>query len=280
MGGWTTPRNEVISLADTKLFINRLPIRLVDNGDGTYAITTTTNGQITIATLPELPEGNNNIGNVDIVTMPSIPAGTNNIGDVDILTLPELPSGDNNIGNVDIVTLPSAQLEGVTNGIRSIMTDHEQIHLGNGYVLSHFGSVASSGELLIQLDVPANDYVHLKKWSLWTDSPIAKLEIVEAPTLTDGTTAINIVNKRRVGTPDASLCSAFSDPTAISGGTILETTYVGGGGTGGFKSGGTNSVEDEYVLNPSTTYLFRVTNLDSSARTCAIHMLWYEESGG
>jgi hypothetical protein len=77
---------------------------LLVNADG--SINVVVGGTVEVDTLPELPAGDNNIGNVDVVTLPELPAGDNNIGNVDVVTLPELPAGDNNIGNVDVVTLP------------------------------------------------------------------------------------------------------------------------------------------------------------------------------
>ena len=70
---------------------------------------------VSLATLPALPAGTNNIGDVDVLTLPSIPAGNNNIGDVDIASI---AAGDNNIGNVDVVTLPS--LPAGTNNIGDV----------------------------------------------------------------------------------------------------------------------------------------------------------------
>jgi hypothetical protein len=53
------------------------------------------NNDVTIASLPALAAGTNNIGDVDVLTLPALPAGTNNIGDVDVLTVPSDPFGAN-----------------------------------------------------------------------------------------------------------------------------------------------------------------------------------------
>lgn len=61
-----------------------------------------------IATLP-----------VSLASLPALPAGTNNIGDVDVLTLPALPAGSNTIGNVGLtgtVPLPAGAATEVTLG--------------------------------------------------------------------------------------------------------------------------------------------------------------------
>jgi hypothetical protein len=73
---------------------------------------------VSIASLPTLAAGTNNIGDVDVLTLPagviasmtSLPAGTNNIGDVDVLTLPALAAGTNRIGAVRPVDSADADL--------------------------------------------------------------------------------------------------------------------------------------------------------------------------
>ncbi len=73
---------------------------------------------VSLATLPALPAGTNNIGDVDVLSLPALPAGTNNIGDVDVLSLPALPAGTNNIGDVDVLSLPA--LPAGTNNIGDV----------------------------------------------------------------------------------------------------------------------------------------------------------------
>lgn len=65
---------------------------------------------VSIATLPSLAAGTNNIGDVDVLTLPALPAGSNNIGDVDVLTLPALTAGTNRIGSVRPVDSADADL--------------------------------------------------------------------------------------------------------------------------------------------------------------------------
>lgn len=72
---------------------------------------------VSLASLPTLAAGVNNIGDVDVLTLPagtvaggaSLPAGTNNIGDVDVLTLPALVAGNANIGDVDVASVATGQ---------------------------------------------------------------------------------------------------------------------------------------------------------------------------
>ena len=54
---------------------------------------------------------------VSLASLPSIPAGTNNIGDVDVLTLPALAAGTNNIGSVAPYAQPADFIAGATSDI-------------------------------------------------------------------------------------------------------------------------------------------------------------------
>ena len=72
--------------------------------DGSSAISTL---PVSLASLPALAAGTNNIGDVDVLTLPALPAGNNNIGDVDIASI---AAGNNNIGDVDVASLPSVTI--------------------------------------------------------------------------------------------------------------------------------------------------------------------------
>jgi hypothetical protein len=56
------------------------------------------NNDVTIATLPSLPAGTNNIGDVDVLTLPALPAGTNAIGKL-------AANSGIDIGDVDVTSV-------------------------------------------------------------------------------------------------------------------------------------------------------------------------------
>ena len=64
---------------------------------------------VSLASLPVLPAGTNNIGKVDVNSLPALPAGANAIGTVQVTSLPSLPAGINTIGGVSVVNFPSTQ---------------------------------------------------------------------------------------------------------------------------------------------------------------------------
>lgn len=91
---------------------NWVNISAVDNGDGTYSLSTNLSaGDIQIGAV-EIKDGDSSTRldvesdgtkNAAYVQMnKALPAGTNNIGDVDVLSLPAIPTGTNTIGSVKI----------------------------------------------------------------------------------------------------------------------------------------------------------------------------------
>jgi hypothetical protein len=57
-------------------------------------------------------------------------------------------------------------------------------------------------------------------------------------------------------------------------GTLINRQFVTGGT--GKKSSGGGSSSLEYVLAPLTNYLFRLTNVNSTAHTALLELEWYE----
>lgn len=171
--------------------------------------------------------------------------------------------------------------EAITGGLPVINTDHEAIHLGWGYSASHYAeAVADDAAILLEFTTPAASasYVHLKAYRPWCEGGLAKFEIIEAPTLTTGSTAITPRNRRRTGTAPTSGVTVKSDPTSISAGTTIEgPTAFGGGGAGG-GAGGNYVNDQELLLKPATTYLFRITNLAGAAKALGLWLFWYEET--
>lgn len=174
-------------------------------------------------------------------------------------------------------------IESFTTGVPVINTDHEAIHLGFGYSASVYAeAIADDGLRLLELVTPAasSGYVHLKAYKPWSEGGVAKFEIVEAPTLTTGSTALVPLNRKRTGTPGTSAVVLKTDPTSISAGTVIEGPTAFGGGGAGAGVGGNFSNDQEIVLKPSTTYLFRLTNLAGAAKAMGLWIFWYEEPLG
>lgn len=168
----------------------------------------------------------------------------------------------------------------VTQADMSISSDHANIHAGTGFSVSLLSAgVANNGIVGIQITTPAGKYVHLKRYEVAISGSQAKLEIIEAPTISGGAT-LTAINRRRVGTPTACGCTIKGTPTSQSEGTTLETLIFGGGGVGASAPSGSRSLDIEFVLKPSTTYYLKATNTSGSTEDVGMWLFWYEEDDG
>jgi hypothetical protein len=165
--------------------------------------------------------------------------------------------------------------ERVTGAMRVIMSDHANIHGGEGFnAWIRAEAVADDGFVQLEFTTPAGIYVHMKSVTAMSEG-LADVTVVRSPTLTTGNTAVVSHNLRDIGTPAASAVVIKSNPTSISAGTIVRAYFIGAGK----DSGGPSMLDTEIVLNPETTYLFRVQNLAGSAKALSLYLFWYEESG-
>lgn len=171
-------------------------------------------------------------------------------------------------------------LDAITGSQRVMSNEHYQIHRSNAWEFSlQKSSVALNGTLLIQIKIGAAE-MHLKELYAWADAAQARLEIIEGPTLTDGTTPVVPHNMNRAGGAAAPVgITMFSDPTGISGGTVLKSRDFGGGaGVGQTANPGETTTDRERILNANTDYLIRMTNLEANPRNFSIDGFFYRES--
>jgi hypothetical protein len=88
-----------------------------------------------------------------------------------------------------------------------------------------------------------------------------------------GGTAITALNKNR-NSLVTSQSAALSNPTVTTLGTpILSQILIGGQGK---KAGGGAVGSSDLILKPLTTYLFRLTNVNSTDHAAEIVLEWYE----
>ena len=171
--------------------------------------------------------------------------------------------------------------ENVTGGHKSINTDHALIHAGRAFSFSKKFSIAAAGISYVQIKTPASKYVHLKPIKVSSDGPKIDVAFIEAPTVTDGTNAVALVNRNR---PMASAYTfgtlAYDNPTSVSSGTIIEADYIGGGSGGtpvAATIGGALNNDNEFVLKQSTSYLLKITNSGASTAAVQANFFGYEE---
>lgn len=99
-----------------------------------------------------------------------------------------------------------------------------------------------------------------------------RFSVFEAPTITDGTTAMTSRNVNRNYTETATT-QLFSNPTNVSGGTLL---LIHGMPSGANKVGGTSGHSETWTLKPSTSYGLKMENLGNSTNEFVFNMSFYE----
>jgi hypothetical protein len=100
----------------------------------------------------------------------------------------------------------------------------------------------------------------------------AELYIYEGATVTGGTSFTAVKRNRTSATTSQS--AILINPTVTVTGTEIDAEIVAGGA--GKKAGGGGSSALEMVLNPLTTYLFRLTNVNGTDHMAELLLEWYE----
>jgi len=145
---------------------------------------------------------------------------------------------------------------------------------GDMYILSSVRSVGAGATVYIQGKFGASQFFHTieRRHSFEAGGPYT-VDLIEAPTLTDGTTAAFAANLNRTST-NTHTAQFFSDPTGISGGAIIDTLFMPALGTGA-NTTGTGIVGVERILKKSTDYIIRIVN-GGAASTFYTSVLFYE----
>jgi hypothetical protein len=153
----------------------------------------------------------------------------------------------------------------------TVDVNHLRLHEGRAYYVYRVeSSLAVNGNLDIAVAWPSGIYPHaVFNYQCGGDS---RFYVYEDPT-TSGGTALTI-HRRNRALATTSTGAAVYAPTVSATGTEIfaEIITSGQGGTGAGGGGYTY----EYVLKPLTTYLFRLTNINSQAHIAELLIEWYE----
>ena len=139
------------------------------------------------------------------------------------------------------------------------------------FLISEYFTVAQSTTSYFQITTGSRE-VFLINWSLVAATQSCRFKALEAPTLTDGTTAITPVHIHRNETASPSV-TLYSNPTSISGGTVLVDAVIPSGGN---KTGGAAGETVFWTLKTDTDYIASVENLGNSETICTFVMAWLE----
>jgi hypothetical protein len=200
----------------------------------------------------------------DVTLVAELPAGTQEIGKVGLV------AGTATVGSVKLTDGTTvAAVDDHDGALVVIDQNHHEVHEGHAYkVFQSSASLANNGTFLFEL-ITGTAVPHMKAVRAFTNGTSGKLEIIEAPTITDGNAALTPQNRRRTGTPPASGVTVYSNPTSISAGTILAEFYFTG------KAEFTAD-QLEMILKAGTKYLYRFTNTSGGAAVCSAELFWYE----
>lgn len=152
--------------------------------------------------------------------------------------------------------------------------NHLRLHEGRAYYVykqyTKSSPLAVGAHLDIALAWPSGVIPHaLFVYQCAGDS---EFYIYEGPT-TSGGTALTIHRRNRF-IETTSSGAAVLNPTVTATGTEIFGEFIASG-QGGTGSGG-NGVTQEFILKPLTTYLFRITNVNSQAHAAELMLDWYE----
>lgn len=154
-----------------------------------------------------------------------------------------------------------------------ISNEHNRIHGGSVFTAQVANDALGAGSsLYIEINIPEGIEVHLKSTLFYTGDD-SQFELIEAPTLTSGVTLLTSYNRKRIS-PVGSHLILKSNPTSISGGTLLDNVFV----KGAVQNPGLLVVSDwEWILKEDEVYLLRLTNEGVSSEQALLKADWYEE---
>ena len=163
------------------------------------------------------------------------------------------------------------RMDASTNSLQTIEYEHHEIHSGSSFTTSYVADIGNGANLDLLIETPAGTkYAHFF-YEVDVKAEAALL-IYEAVTATAGD-AVVAYNRNRVGTPTAATVVVTSTPTSITEGTtIIRSKHMGSGKT----VGGGDRGSHEFVLKPSTKYLFRLTNATTGNNFMSVEFDWYE----
>jgi len=154
--------------------------------------------------------------------------------------------------------------------------EHKHIHDGYGFRVSKLVSLTNGATAYLQIKTGARN-THLKQVGLALDLNVVLCTFTESPVITDGTTAVPVINAhRQAAVNNPSVNKVFSDPTSVSGGTALDIDLVPAGTLGSRGPAQLAPSSTEFILKPNTNYVLTMTNQGSTTCQLMVKWVWYE----
>jgi hypothetical protein len=159
----------------------------------------------------------------------------------------------------------------------TVDVNHLRLHEGVGYYVYHTHKDASrlavGSSINIAIAWPAGLEAHA--FVDYQCGGEAEIYAYESAT-TSGGTAMTLHRRNRIITT-ASQAAAVLNPTVTAVGTEFYSEIITSAEGQGNRSGtGGRGISFEFILKPLTTYLFRLTNVNSSSQMAEMRIDWYE----
>ena len=170
---------------------------------------------------------------------------------------------DVNIPNIDVHT----------NAIETIEIGHSEIHNGNHYVVRNYEALAKAATRDVLIVTPnTTEWAHLVIEVETTAAPVVGT-LYEA-TVTSANGTLDVAKNRNRNFANDNTTLIYNSPTVTSVGTMLFSSYMGGGkGIGGRA----RDIE-EIILKQNTKYLLRMTEQNIAVTVINWVLDWYEHT--
>jgi hypothetical protein len=179
--------------------------------------------------------------------------------------------------------------EDITNGLKSINTDHSAIHMGIGYCGHlYLASLAGLGTQVWRIKGPTTTYAHIKSIQVSCEGSTIRATLKKDVTITNaGTEESTIANLNHNSTNLPSTKFYDGSVTYTGGSTWCEVIVHGDTAGVGVNTGtsGGNFIQNDYLEYVTKTgdedYILEIVNLKEDAATnIAVNLFFYEEGQG
>lgn len=150
---------------------------------------------------------------------------------------------------------------------------------GRFFKLHHRYSIEAGTTSYLQV-IPTTRLIHLvaRQYAYIGNGPV-QISLLEEPTITNGTTQPTIVSNMDRRSERTATSQWFTNPTGISGGTLIDRDIIHapGVGTGQSVRGGEYSDTPwERIIKPDTSTVIAINNQGDNAVDFILNIFFYE----
>ena len=140
------------------------------------------------------------------------------------------------------------------------------------FTFSAYGTIAQSATVPFQFVTGGYDCIVLS-YNLVAATQSVRMTVREAPTVTDGTSAVTPLHLNRNYTSGSSV-TGYSNPTSISSGTTILDALIPSGGN---KTGGAIGNAVIWTMKKNTDYTVQLENLGNNDTLYEFEWVWLED---